>query len=203
MDALAQFLTDEQDPVAVGKILPKVNELLTRDEQVDYIAVQKKMVMNLSPDAVVLTNRRFIVVQPKLFEMTFRDVPWREVLDVHMSEQMLGATIMCRTTQGSYISIDSLPKKQARRVYAYAQQVEESAYEKRQQLEFDKLRASAGGVVVHAPSQQGAVAPSPVAAIPATDDPVQVLSKLKQLLDAGLVTQEEFDAKKAEVLARL
>lgn len=75
MDALAQFLTDEQDPVAVGKILPKITELLTRDEQVAYIAVQKKMVMNLSPDAVVLTNRRFIVVSPKLLGMTFRDFP--------------------------------------------------------------------------------------------------------------------------------
>lgn len=177
--------------------------MLTRDEQVEYIAVQKKMVMNLSPAAVVLTNRRFIVVHPTLFGMTFRDVPWREVLDVHMSEQMLGATIMCRTTQGGYLSIDSLPKKQARRVYAYAQQVEESAHEKRQQLEFDKLRASAGGVVVHAPAAQG-VAPSvPATTVAGADDPMQVLSKLKQLLDAGLVTQEEFDAKKAEVLARL
>ncbi|WP_184390330.1 PH domain-containing protein [Xanthomonas arboricola] len=203
MDAVAQFLTDEQDPVAVGKILPKVSELLTRGEQVEYIAVQKKMVMNLSPDAVVLTNRRFIVVYPKLFGMTFRDFPWREVLDVHMSEQMLGATIMCRTTQGTSASIDSLPKKQARRVYAYAQQVEESAYEKRQQLEVDKLRAAAGGVVVHAPGAQGAAVPSQAGAVPATDDPVQVLSKLKQLLDAGLVTQDEFDAKKTEVLARL
>ncbi|NIK02962.1 hypothetical protein FHT04_003613 [Xanthomonas campestris] len=196
-------MTDEQDPVAVGKILPKVSELLTRDEQVEYIAVQKKMVMNLSPDAVVLTNRRFIVVYAKLFGMTFRDFPWREVLDVHMSEQMLGATIMCRTTQGTSASIDSLPKKQARRVYAYAQQVEESAYEKRQQLEIDKLRAAAGGVVVHAPGAQGAAVPSQAGAVPATDDPVQVLSKLKQLLDAGLVTQDEFDAKKTEVLARL
>ncbi|KHL54644.1 PH domain-containing protein [Xanthomonas cannabis] len=203
MDAVAQFLTDEQDPVAVGKILPKVSELLTRDEQVEYIAVQKKMVMNLSPDAVVLTNRRFIVVYPTLFGMTFRDFPWREVLDVHMSEQMLGATIMCRTTQGTSASIDSLPKKQARRVYAYAQQVEESAYEKRQQLEIDKLRAAAGGVVVHAPGAHGAAVPSQASAVPATDDPVQVLSKLKQLLDAGLVTQDEFDAKKTEVLARL
>ncbi|MCC4609343.1 PH domain-containing protein [Xanthomonas campestris pv. zinniae] len=203
MDAVAQFLTDEQDPVAVGKILPKVSELLTRDEQVEYIAVQKKMVMNLSPDAVVLTNRRFIVVYPTLFGMTFRDFPWREVLDVHMSEQMLGATIMCRTTQGTPASIDSLPKKQARRVYAYAQQVEESAYEKRQQLEIDKLRAAAGGVVVHAPGAHGAAVPSQASAVPATDDPVQVLSKLKQLLDAGLVTQDEFDAKKTEVLARL
>ncbi len=59
---IGAILTDEQDPVAVGKILPKITELLTRDEQVAYIAVQKKMVMNLSPDAVVLTNRRFIVV---------------------------------------------------------------------------------------------------------------------------------------------
>ncbi|MGV7186439.1 PH domain-containing protein [Xanthomonas axonopodis] len=203
MDALAQFLTDEQDPVAVGKILPRITELLTRDEQVEYIAVQKKMVMNFSPDAVVLTNRRFIVVYPKLLGMTFRDFPWREVLDVHMSEQMLGATIMCRTTQGAYASIDSLPRKQARRVYAYAQQVEESAYEKRQQLEIDKLRAAAGGVVVHAPGTHGAAMPSQASAVPASDDPVQVLSKLKQLLDAGLITQDEFDAKKTEVLARL
>lgn len=201
MDALAQFLTDEQDPVAVGKILPKVSELLTRDEQVEYIAVQKKMVMNLSPDAVVLTNRRFIVVYPKLFGMTFRDVPWREVLDVHMSEQMLGATVMCRTTQGVYLSVDSLPKKQARRVYAYAQQVEEAAYEKRQQLEIEKLRVSAGGVVVHAPPAHLPAASALQA--PAAEDPMQALGTLKQLLDAGLVTQQEFDAKKAEVLARL
>ncbi|MCF5974177.1 PH domain-containing protein, partial [Xanthomonas perforans] len=163
----------------------------------------KKMVMNLSPDAVVLTNRRFIVVYPKLLGMTFRDFPWRKVLDVHMSEQMLGATIMCRTTQGAYASIDSLPKKQARRVYAYAQQVEESAYEQRQQLEIDKLRAAAGGVVVHAPGAHGAAVPLQASAVPAIDDPVQVLSKLKQLLDAGLITQDEFDAKKTEVLARL
>lgn len=203
MDALAQFLTDDQDPVAVGKILPKIIELLTRDEHVEYIAVQKKMMMNLSPDAVVLTNRRFVVVYPKLLGMTFRDFPWREVLDVHMSEQMLGATIMCRTTQGAYLSIDSLPKKQARRVYAYAQQVEESTYEKRQQLEIEKLRAAAGGVVVHAPGVPGAALPSQATSVLAIEDPVQVLSKLKQLLDAGLVTQDEFDTKKAEVLARL
>lgn len=203
MDALAQFLTDDQDPVAVGKILPKIIELLTRDEQVGYIAVHKKTVMNMSPDAVVLTNRRFVVVYPKLLRMTFRDFPWREVLDVHMSEQMLGATIVCRTTQGAHASIARLPKKQARRVYAYAQQVEESAYEKRQQLEIEKLRAAAGGVVVHAPGAPGAALSSQATSVLAIEDPVQVLGKLKQLLDAGLVTQDEFDTKKSEVLARL
>ncbi|MEA9565488.1 PH domain-containing protein [Xanthomonas sp. WHRI 8932A] len=201
MNAVAQLLTDEQDPVAAGKILPKVTELLTADEQVAYLGIQKKMVMNLSPDAVVLTNRRFIVVRPTLFGMTFQDFPWRDVQDVHLSEQMLGATITCRTVQGRIAAIDSLPKRQARRIYAYAQQVEEVAYEKRQQLEIEKLRVAAGGVVVHAPPAhlQASAAAQP----PTMDDPVQVLGKLKQLLDAGLVTQQEFDAKKAEVLARL
>ena len=204
MRPIQELLTDEQDEAAVRKILPKVNELLTKEEIVEYIAVQKKLVVNLSPDAIVLTNRRFILVQPKMLRMTFVDFPWREVDNVHMSEQMVGATITCKTTTGKFVSLDSIPKKQARRIYAYAQQVEEQAYEKRQQVELEKLRASAGGVVMHAPP---AFAPTPpIAPVPvhtAADDPMQVLGKLKQLLDAGLVSQDEFDAKKSEVLGRL
>lgn len=199
MSAISQFLTDEQDESAVSKIVPKIRELLTKDEEIEYIAVQKKLVANFSPDAVVLTNRRFIIVRPKLLGMTFSDLPWREVQDVHMSEQVLSATITCRSTKGAVVAVDSLPKKQARRVYSYAQQVEEQAYEKRQQVELEKLRASAGGVVVHAP----AAAPAALQPVPVADDPVQVLAKLKQLLDAGLVTQAEFDQKKTEVLSRM
>lgn len=198
-----ELLTDEQDENAVRKILPKVNELLTRDEVVEYMAVQKKLVVNLSPDAIVLTNRRFILVQPKMLGMSFVDFPWREVDNVHMSEQMVGATITCKTTTGKFVSLDSIPKRQARRIYAYAQQVEEQAYEKRQQVELEKLRASAGGVVLHAPSAAAPPVPPPIAAAPVADDPMQVLGKLKQLLDAGLISQDEFDAKKTDVLARL
>lgn len=37
----------------------------------------------------------------------------------------------------------------------------------------------------------------------AGEDPIEALGKLKKLLDAGLIEQSEFDAKKAEILARL
>ncbi|WP_022972833.1 PH domain-containing protein, partial [Xanthomonas maliensis] len=193
-------LAEEQDEAAVRKILPKVSELLTKDEVIEYIAVQKKPVVNVSPAAVVLTNRRFFVVRPRLMGLSFQDVPWREVHDVHMSEQMLGATLTCRTTTGAILSLESLPKKQARKVYSYAQQVEEQAYERRQQVELEKLRASAGGVVLHAPASAGHAV-----AVPAQpqDDPLQTLAKLKQLLDAELITQDEFNAKKAEILGRM
>jgi hypothetical protein len=184
MRPIAELLSDEQDEAAVTRLLPKIQELLAGDESVDYIAVQKKLVVNISPDAIVLTSRRFIV-------------PWREVADVHMSEQMVGATIVCRTVDGGAVQVDSLPKRQARRVYAYAQGVEEQAYEKRRQVELEKLRASAGGVVLHAPT------PTSPPAVPAPDDPMQVLGKLKQLLDAGLISQGEYEAKKTEVLGRM
>jgi len=35
------------------------------------------------------------------------------------------------------------------------------------------------------------------------DDPLSSLQKLKSLLDAELISQEEFDAKKADILSRL
>lgn len=43
-------------------------------------------------------------------------------------------------------------------------------------------------------------APSERAATPSLDDQIEALKKLKDLLDAGILLQEEFDAKKREVL---
>ena len=59
------------------------------------------------------------------------------------------------------------------------------------------------------------VKPAPAAATPSTVPPtaappaasggerVAVLAELKQMLDGGLITQDEYDAKKAEILARM
>ncbi len=38
---------------------------------------------------------------------------------------------------------------------------------------------------------------------PANEDPIETLSKLKKMLDAGLIEQAEYDAKKAEILSRM
>lgn len=46
----------------------------------------------------------------------------------------------------------------------------------------------------------GKTSTSPAAA---QDDPVEKLKKLKQMFETGLITQEEFDAKKAEILSKI
>lgn len=201
LNDLSKFLEDEQDPAVVQKLVTRVQELLTKAESIQYIGVQKKPIVTLSPDAVVLTNHRFMIVRPKLMGMTFEDYPWREVANVHMSEQLLGATITCTTTSGRKSMIDSIPKKQARRIYSYAQEIEERAHLARRNMELERLRASAGGVVVHAPAI--GAPPLPQQSPPQQDDPVAVLSKLKKMLEAGLIEQAEFDAKKAEILSRM
>ena len=49
----------------------------------------------------------------------------------------------------------------------------------------------------------GAMAGQALAPDPGSGDPVEALGKLKRLLEAGLIEQAEYDAKKAEILARL
>lgn len=49
-------------------------------------------------------------------------------------------------------------------------------------------------------TQQSAVSPQ---AQSTAEDPMEVLGKLKRLLDAGLIEQAEYDAKKAEILSRM
>jgi len=46
-------------------------------------------------------------------------------------------------------------------------------------------------------------APAPAQIAPSSEDTLQTLQKLKGLLDTGLITQEEYDTKKAEILSRM
>lgn len=197
--ALTGLLGDEQDPSLVEKVVKKAKELLTKGEQIEYIGVQKKPLNNIAPDAVLLTNKRFMIVRPKIMGMTFEDHLWREVANVHMSEQMFTATISCTIVGGKKLEIDSIPKKQARRIYGYAQEVEERMHEERRARDMEEKRAAAGGVVIQSPLSAPIHHPAP----PMVDDPIAVLGKLKQMLDAGLIELSEYEAKKAEILGRM
>lgn len=92
MEYLKKYLNENQDPKTVEKLLLKVSELLTSNEEVQYIAVQKKPALNLSPDCIALTNKRVIFCRPKTFglSMQFQDFLWKEIEDCHISEGSLG-----------------------------------------------------------------------------------------------------------------
>ena len=186
----------DQDIAVVGRILDRVNEILTTNEEVRYIAVQAKPVVNLFPDCAVLTNRRFIVYRPKMLgRVDFRDFIWRELREVQLQENMIGATISFLTTGGESVTLDYLPKSQARQLYRIAQEQEEAMLEERRHRMMEEKRAGTSSIVV-----QTANLPSPAPSAAPQVDPVQKLQQLKQMLDAGLIAQSEYDAKKADIL---
>ena len=202
IENLKKLLNEEQDPKAVEKIISKLNGLLMKGEEVIYIAVQKKPAINLSPDCVALTNKRIIFCRPKSLGLSleFQDYIWKDVYDCHLKESIFGSQFTMRTIRNVSNSIDYLPKAQARKLYTIAQEQEEEQKEIRRQRELEEKRASAGNVMITAnvPSQV-----QPPVTTNASDDPLQSLQKLKSLFDNQLISEEEFNTKKAEILSRL
>ena len=199
MSSFTKFLNENQDPKSVEKLLSKVSGLLTADEEVQYIAVQKKPVLNTSPDCVALTNKRVIFCRPKNFglSMEFKDHQWKDVIDIHIKENMLGADFTIKTAKGSDL-MDYLPKDQARKLYQFGQGKEEEARDYRRQRDLEDKRAAAGGgIVVNA----GAAPPPPPLNNP--DDPMEKLKRLKAMLEYELLTQTEYDERRAAILATL
>ena len=116
-----------------------------------------------------------------------------------MKEGTLGATLEFQTAGGK-VSIDYLPKKQARVLYRHAQEMEELAVEEQRSRRMEEDRARAGGVFV----QSNGAAPAAAPAAPAVGtDPVARLQQLKSMLDAGLISATEYDTKKVEILSRM
>ena len=148
MLSIKELVTEEQDPKVIEKVLPKVQEYCTSNEEVQYIAVQKKTLgINFSPDCIALTNKRIILIRPKSFGLSldFKDFSWMNVADVHMKEGVFAATITIKTTSGQTDSMEDIPKAQARRLYRFAQEMEESKKEERRQRDLEDKRAIAGG----------------------------------------------------------
>lgn len=196
-----QFL-EGQNAAIVKKVYERVSQILTRGEQILYICVQDKLI-NVAPDAFVLTNRRFIKYMPALLgNVKFEDYLWVNLRDARLEEGIARATITMLTTDGSRLVLDYLPKKQARRFYAIAQELEEHAWMIRRQRALEEKRASAGGVHIQGQVPVPAQA-QPVVSSPPREDPVEKLKQLKTMLDAGLITQAEYDTKKQEILSRM
>lgn len=196
---ISAFVSEQQDPAQVAEIFSKVTGILTKDERISYISIQNKPVVNVQPDAIVLTNRRFIIYRPKLFgRVDFEDYIWRDLKDARLKEGIMGSTLTLQTVSGKAISIDYLPKPQARKAYSTAQEMEERVREERRLREMEETRAAAGGVVI-----QGSMTPGFGSPTTSGEDPVQKLKQLKDMMDAALITQGEYEAKRQAILSRM
>lgn len=228
---IEKFLNDEQDPKAVEKVYTRLVDLLTTGEEIIYIATQKKPLVNILPDAIAITNKRILFFTPANLGLSikFVDFVWKDIVDVYTKEEIIGAIFSAKTTNGAEMGVDYLPKVQARKLYQYAQERKEAEREARRLRDLEQKRAESGSVNIDRPQNVGFQAtppaspaaavvtpePEPVIAPPTPAPPpapvqqievkpdvlTEKLKKLKVLFENGLISQEEYNQKKLELLS--
>ncbi|SEN53024.1 PH domain-containing protein [Flavobacterium sp. CF108] len=227
-----KFLNEEQDPKAIEKITSKLNDLLMKGEEVGYIAVQKKPAITVFPDSIVLTNKRIIICKPKNLglSMDFTDYTWDDIASTFVKENILGSEFSFGTKTDLAVSIDYIPKIQARKIYTYAkeqldllknpvsagtpvQEVAEPVFEEEteevEEVETEEVTNFAE-ILPAAPIYTETFEPIQPAQPATGDRKLSELSKeelfdklqsYKKLLDNGLIMQGEYDAYKKEILS--
>jgi len=215
MNLIDRFLSDEQDPKAVEKVLGKLNDMLTANEELIYMAVQKKPAVNLLPDCIAVSNKRIFYCEPGNFGITmnFKDISWKNVKEVSSKEEIFGSKFICVPLHGENIITEYIPKVQARKLYQAAYEQLENFKEQQRQTELDERRSAPSPVTVNAVAPEPEEEPAVSFSAPVTPPPAPVeepedettlkLRKLKSLYDKHLITQEEYEAKKADILDSL
>lgn len=124
IENLKKILNEDQDPKAIEKISAKLDNLLMSNEEVGYIAVQKKPAVTIFPDSIVVTNKRILLCKPKNLglSMEFIDYDWDDISASFVKEGILGAEFTFTTKSDLTHTVDYLPKTQARKLYTYAKE---------------------------------------------------------------------------------
>lgn len=228
-EQLKKFLNEEQDPKAIEKITSKLNDLMMKNEEIGYIGVQKKPALTVFPESIVLTNKRIIICKPKNLglSMDFTDYSWDEIVGTFVKENILGSEFSFSTKTDIQVSIDYIPKIQARKIYTFA----------KEQLDILKNGATPiGNAVIESEvvASEGVELVEEVETEEVTDfaeimpitshsevstsenyysnsekqlselsneELFEKLQNYKKLLDNGLILQGEYDAYKKEILS--
>ncbi len=227
IDNLKKILNEDQDPKAIEKITSKLENLLMSNEEIGYIAVQKKPAVTIFPDSIVVTNKRIILCKPKNLglSMEFIDYDWDDIAGSFVKEGILGADFTFTTHSDLTHTVDYLPKNQARKLYTYAKEQLDVLKNPKAApfVEEVKLESPANDLIEEVqteevthfaelmPSNDGIRDTEVEASISeekglthlSQDELFGKLQNYKKLLDNGLILQGEYDRLKSEILKYL
>jgi len=145
----------------------------------------------------VITNRRVLKVDGVLNKHA-GDSSLEKINDAILDQNLLGRLL-------GYADLNILTAAEDSKIDDYHMLARPTEF-KRQMLNAKNLLDDEAARRLPPPPVGAAVAPQPAAAPPPPADPASVtrtLGELKTLVDQGAITQQEYDAKKADLLGRL
>lgn len=207
-----RYINEDQDPKTVEKILGKLQDMLDSGELVTYIAVQKKPAVTLLPDCIVLTNKRIFLCEATNLGLStnFEIFNWADLKTITFKEEFFGSKFTIVPVDNENLTVDYIPKIQARKLYQLAKEAMEKHQSQSQIIDKahttieiaenrdDKEYQS----FVLLPEEEPVIKEEPPL-IEEEDELTLKLKKLKTLFDKQLITKDEYESKKQDLLDQL
>jgi hypothetical protein len=194
------------DGAGLERPLAELRSVLIPGETLEAWAIQRRLfALSHRRLLIAATSGRLVVLVRRLlggFDVS--TIRWQDLEEVTLSVGLIGADLALRAgratdlaslgAQGSQrVEFRGLRKEQAQAVYRICQAQDQAWREKRRVRELEELRARSGGIQVMS-------GPAPVTGMP-DSDAVRRLREAKQLLDAKLITDAEYEAIKAKIVS--
>ena len=201
---------DSFEPVepSMERPLEYLRSVLIPTETLEAWAVQHRLfALRHRRVLVAATSGRLIMITRHLISgFDVSDIRWQDLEEVTLRVGIFAADLAIRAgkaadlaSQGSSgsrrLDFVGLRKNQAQAVYRICQAQDQAWREKRRVRELEELRARSGGIQVSS-------GPMPMASVAGGgSDAVRRLQDAKQMLDAKLITDAEYEAIKAKIVS--
>jgi hypothetical protein len=195
---------DEDDP----RVLATLRGLLTAGETLEAWAIQQRLfALTHRRVCIAATSGRFISLTRRLLGgYDSADIRWQDLRETHIRAGMIaaGLTLVAQSSTDLNIgaevnrvwTFEGYPKDQAQAIYRICQQHDQEWREKRRVRELEELRAKSGGLQFGAPGHAAVDAG-------AESEPARRLRQAREMLDAKLITDAEFESIKAKIVSGL
>jgi hypothetical protein len=194
------------DEAGLERPLAQLRSVLIPGETVEAWAIQMRpFALTHRRLMIAATSGRLIVLTRKLlggFDVT--TIRWQDFEEVTLRVGMLSADLAVRAGKATdlaslgaagsqRVEFRGLRRGEAQAVYRICQSQDQAWREKRRVRELEELRARSGGIQVSPGTLGGGAA--------AESDAVRRLQEAKQLLEARLISDAEYEAIKAKIIS--
>jgi len=194
------------DGAGLGKPLAELRSVLIPGETLEAWAIQRRIFALAHRRLLIAatSGRLVVLVRRLLGGFDVSTIRWQDLEEVTLRVGVVSADLALRAgkatdlaslgAQGSQrVEFQGLRREQAQAVYRICQSQEQAWREKRRVRELEELRARSGGIQVMS-------GPAPASGT-GDSDAVRRLQEAKQLLDAKLITDSEYEAIKAKIVS--